>query len=204
MTYTRRVQWVSLFAAATLAMSAAACGKCGERAEPAASQPRAERANTGAPSTSEPAPDRSRPALSRRQARHIAPIDVAEAVAVLSMPEGARAMTGPSKPTQAERVQASYCLEQTTPAEAATAIVGALAAGGWTIVHHRERPEQGDRAAIAAERPPYRLSASVRRVPAPRCSGDAGHVFATVTVHKIGGVRAVKQAREETTTKPGR
>jgi len=142
----------------------------------------------------------ARPSLAKvhakmdHQPRRIDPIAVADVVAVLPAPEGATVLTEPSKPEQGERVQAVYCFENTTPAEAAAKLQAVLESHGWINVHVRSQPDSPDRAAVAAQQPPYRASVSVRRVPAPKCNGAEGHSFATVTVHKISGISRPERA----------
>jgi len=61
---------------------------------------------------------------------------------------------------------------------------------GWNPVHLRYREDQPGRAAVASQRQPYRISASVQRSPAPRCNGTDGHAYVTLTMHKLTPTRA--------------
>lgn len=176
-----RVAWFGLIAA--MLAAGPACSKKKKQAkpeaaaQPAAATPSGKRLQTPSPVTPSP--------VKLGQRRRLEPIAVDEMTKAFPTPEGAKVLTAPAKPKLGERVQATYCFENTDVGTAAQNIKASLEAAGWTPVHLRYDEAKPDRAAVASQQAPYRVSASVQRSRAPSCAGADGHAYATVTMHKL-------------------
>lgn len=182
-----RIAWIGLVAA--MLAFGPACQKKKKRAPPAEDPAEAAPAkpHTGnrlqRPKPLLPSPQKL------RQRRRLEPIAVDEMTAAIPTPAGAVVLTAPAKPKVGERVQATYCFENTEVKAAAEKVKATLEAKGWNPVHLRFREDQPHRAAVASQKPPYRVSASVQRSQAPKCSGTDGHAYVTVTMHKLTQTR---------------
>jgi hypothetical protein len=126
-----------------------------------------------------------RPAAAERPVRRLEPLAVEEVAAVFKPPANARTMSGPSKPARGERIQASFCYERISVADAAKAFAASLAQDGWQDLHVRAHPRDADRISLAGQKPPFRLTGAVRRGEVPDCAAADGHSFVAVTIHKI-------------------
>jgi hypothetical protein len=174
-----RVVWLGVVLTALL------CGCKNKESKQAAAEPAAAAAAAEPRADTPRARPQLRPNAEHRPRRRIETIETEEMTERFAVPDGVVVLNAPSRPKVGQRVQATYCFENTDVVGAAKKLEASLESKGWSPVHVRVRESQPDRGAVASQQAPYRLSASLRRAPAPECNGESGHTYVTVTMHKV-------------------
>jgi len=176
---------VTLATGLTVALTASCKSKKKQEAEP------------GAPAAAreEPAPGPSRP-LDRKMAGRrasalkrlsLAPITAEEVTPLIPELPGAAPVGKPGSLTGGRQVKAVLCARSSSAKETADQVVAGLEELGFTSVRQRMHPRNADAIAVAGEKPPFRVSASVQRGTYADCSADKGKAKIVFSYFKRGG-----------------
>ena len=91
----------------------------------------------------------------------------------------------PTEAPQGAQVHFAWCTAAADAKAAQAVIEKGLTDAGWGEFHDRG---MGARIAISADKPPYRISASISASPRPGCSPADGKWFSSVQVYKLQAV----------------
>jgi hypothetical protein len=117
--------------------------------------------------------------------RSMAKVTVAEAVASIPQPQGARVLTKPTEMLGGRQVKSTMCFDDANAQDAVASLRKALEADGWTNIHSRSHPMRPNRIGMAAQKAPYRLTASFQAGNWPGCKFVEKKIWASIIMHKV-------------------
>jgi hypothetical protein len=182
-------------AALTIATSIAV-GGCGSCKENNAKPPPTESRSRAIPSTGSEAPGgrqrmpaRTGPGSGSSTVRPTAVVTkltLAEATPALPTIPDAVVIDSPTEAPQGAQVHLAWCINAADQRLALAALQQGLLDSGWLDLRDRG---QGARIAVTADKPPFRISASISASPRPGCSPADGQWFASVQMYKLEAVK---------------
>jgi hypothetical protein len=115
----------------------------------------------------------------------ITKLSVDEATPIIPTVPATEMIDPPTAAPQGAQVHFAWCTTAADAKAAQAVIEQGLTAAGWTDFHDRG---MGARIALSADKPPYRISASISASPRPGCSPADGKWFSSVQVYKLQAV----------------
>jgi hypothetical protein len=113
-------------------------------------------------------------------------LTLAEATPALPAIPDAVIVDEPTEAPQGAQVHLAYCITAADQQHALASLRKGLTDGGWVDLRDRG---QGARIAVTADKPPYRISASISASPRPGCSPADSQWFASMQMYKLQAVR---------------
>lgn len=108
-----------------------------------------------------------------------------EATPVIPAITDTTVIDAPTEAPAGAQVHFAWCTTAADAKAAQAVIESSLTAAGWGELHDRG---MGARIAISADKPPYRISASISASPRPGCSPADGKWFSSVQLYKLQAV----------------
>lgn len=108
-----------------------------------------------------------------------------EATPVIPTIADTTVIDAPTEAPAGAQVHFAWCTTAADAKAAQAVIESSLTAAGWGEFHDRG---MGARIAISADKPPYRISASISASPRPGCSPADGKWFSSVQLYKLQAV----------------
>ena len=113
-------------------------------------------------------------------------LTLAEATPMLPAIPGAVVIDSPTEAPQGAQVHLAWCITAADQPLALAALQQGLTDSGWVDLRDRG---QGARIAVTADKPPFRISASISASPRPGCSPADGKWFASAQMYKLESVK---------------
>lgn len=139
-------------------------------------------------------PPRARPILTKDRSldkarslakRRMAKVTADEAKAALPQPAGSSVLSAPQELNGGRLVKSTICFSNMNAESAAAALTKTLETDGWQNVNSRAHPQRPNRFGLSAQKPPYRLTASVAAGHWPNCKKTDNKIWASLIMHKV-------------------
>ena len=184
--------------ALALALAMTGCGSCKDKSAAKQADPRSATIPAGSGHPGVPQirrPDWTPPpgAGSGSGSARVAPtaiitkLTLAEATPMIPTIADTTVIDAPTEAPQGAQVHFAWCTAAADAAGAQAVIEKGLTDAGWTDFHDRG---MGARIALSADKPPYRISASISASPRPGCSPADGKWFSSVQIYKLQAVKS--------------
>jgi hypothetical protein len=173
----------------------AGCGSCKDKPAAKKADPRSATIPTGPakpgglqvrkPNWAPPATAGSGSATPVTPKALVTTLTLAEATPIIPTISDTTIVDAPTEAPQGAQVHFAWCTTAADAKAAQAVIESSLTAAGWGEFHDRG---MGARIAISADKPPYRISASISASPRPGCSPADGKWFSSVQLYKLQAV----------------